>query len=140
MGATVSKIQTIIMSPIFFRKVPIYVQVYTDRMIVVRLDTGKRLDFKSKKPYSNSRIVVAHFGEAEDHLKLIMRELFEWKRFTPNIKIAIQQMERAEGGLSSVEQRALADLASNAGATLVKVVDQDEPLSNSEANALLQTG
>ena len=108
-------------------------------MIVVRLDTGKRLDFKSKTPYSNTRIVVAHFGEAEEHLKSMMRELFDRKRFTPNLKIAIQQMERTEGGLCSVEQRALADLASFAGATVVKVVDQDEPLSDSEAIALLSS-
>ncbi len=123
----------------FLRKIPIYVKVSTDRMEAMRLDTGKIVAYDAAMPFSNSRIVFAHFIEAEDHLKSVIRELIGHRRITPNLKIVIQQMERTEGGLSSVERRALVDSCEHAGAIFVKVVDHERPLTRDEALQALQS-
>lgn len=120
-----------------FRRIPLYVKVYTNRMEVLRLDNGACLSMDADPPFSNSRIVFAHFQEAETHLKRMVRALIGGGRFTPGLKIVVQQMERTEGGLSSVELRALVDSCEHAGAIRVKVVAHERPLSAAAALAFL---
>lgn len=121
-----------------FRRIPLYLKIWTNRMDVIRLDNGASLSMDADPPFSNSRIVLANFQEAEAHLKLMIGELVGRGRFTPGLKIVVQQMERCEGGLSTVELRALVDSCEHAGAIRVKVVGHDRALSPQEALDILR--
>lgn len=125
--------------PSWFRRIPVYVQVYTNRIVATRLDTGATVDFKAKTPFSNERIVFAHFVEAEELLRATLAEIIPRGYFSRALKIVIQQMERTEGGLSSVERRALLDSCEHAGAIIVYVVEHERALSKSEALAYLHS-
>lgn len=121
----------------FLRRIPLYVKVWTNRMELIHLDDGRSLIMESRRPFSNERIVFAHFFEAEEHLKWMIDELLGKKRFRPAFRIVVQQMERCEGGLSAVEKRALKDSCEHAGAVVVKLVEHDRALTPAEALAVL---
>lgn len=50
-----------------------------------------------------------------------------------NMVVAVQQMERTEGGLSTVEARALVDMCEFAGAGKVKLYEQTEQVTIQKA-------
>ena len=108
-------------------------------MEVMRLDTGRTASWKPTVPYSNERLVLAHFVEAEDHLKSLLSELFNHKKITQHLRVVIQQMEGTEGGLSSVERRALVDMAEHAGAINVHLVEHERELDRNEAFTIAQS-
>jgi hypothetical protein len=118
------------------KSVPVYVKVWRDRMEVMRLDTGRSATWRPTVPYSNERLVLAHFVEAEDHLKSLLSELFDHKKIKQNLRMVIQQMEGNEGGLSSVERRALVDMAEHSGALNVHLVEHERELVRHEASAI----
>ncbi len=121
------------------KRIRLYVKVSTDRMEIQRLDTGQSITEDAKVPFSNSRIVLAHFMEAEDHLKALIRGLgIGGKMFSPNLEFVVQQMERTQDGLSSVERRALVDACEHAGGIMVKVVEHERPLGMDEALKYLE--
>lgn len=125
------------MLSLFLRPIPLYVKVFTNRIDVIRLDNFEQIVRDAPVPFSNERIVFAHFLEAETHLRAIIDDLIGKRVFSPHLKILIQQMERIEGGLSSVERRALVDSCEHAGAIFVKLVEHDRPLSIAEALGVL---
>lgn len=122
-----------------FKPIPLYLKVSTNRMELSRLDTGQSVAYDARVPFSNERIVFAHFFEAEEHLKAVIRELIGSRTLTPRLKILVQQVERIEGGLSSVERRALIDSCEHAGAYHIKVVEHERPLSGAQALELLNS-
>lgn len=88
--------------------------------------------------FSNPRLVLAHFSEAESLLRSILRDLVESKfGISKRLVFAIQQMERTEGGLSSVEKRALVDMCEHSGGIRVKVFDASENVTHLRAIAEL---
>lgn len=116
------------------KPIPILVRVWTDRMEVTRLDTGTTLKRDANPGFSNTRIVVGHYQEAEILLKEIVKALVPAPLgFSRNSVMVVQQMERSEGGLSSVEARALVDMCTHAGAKQVILYDQSEELSSQRA-------
>jgi len=127
------------MLSLFLKPIPFYVKVFTNRMDVIRLDNNEHIVRDAPVPFSNERIVFAHFFEAETHLRAILDDLIGKRIFTPRVKLLIQQMERIEGGLSSVERRAMVDSCEHAGAFFVKLVEQDRPLSIAEAVEVLKS-
>lgn len=119
------------------KPIPFYVKVSTNCMDVIRLDNNEQIVRDAVIPFSNDRIVFAQFFEAEALLRAILVDLVGKRAFTPRLKIVVQQMERIEGGLSSVERRAMVDSCEHAGAFFIRIVEHDRPLSIAEALATL---
>lgn len=121
------------------RSVPLYVRISTNAMEVLRLDTGKFVTSGGGQAFSNARLVVAHFPVAEQLLKDLNKELVGGGVLTPNLSIVVQQTERIEGGLCSVEQRSLMDLCEFCGAKKVRIVLHERRLTASEALEILRS-
>ena len=56
---------------------------------------------------------------------------------TVSLKVVIQQLEGAEGGLSDIEKRALRDIAEMAGAKKVYIVESEQKLSIVDALTII---
>lgn len=85
----------------------------------------------STKPFSTKRLLVGEFSIAESLLRGLLKKINAGKWFTVSPSVVIQPMEMCEGGLSSVEERVLKELAFGAGARKVIVWVGDE-LSDKE--------
>jgi hypothetical protein len=120
-----------------FKPVPILLKISTNRMEVLRLDNGRGVAREAPTAFSNARLVVAHFSDAEDHLKALLREVIGGGILSPKLHMVVQQTERAEGGLCSVEKRALVDLCEFCGASKVQAVEQEQEIGPTQALALL---
>ncbi|MBK8228255.1 MAG: rod shape-determining protein [Flavobacteriales bacterium] len=121
-----------------FKTIPLFVRFRINRIEVTRLDDGASVAADAAPPFSNERIVLADFFVAEGLLKYLITQLIGKRTFSPRIKMVVQQMDRAEGGLSSVERRALIDSCEHAGAFHVHVVDHQRELTMAEALNLLE--
>ena len=99
----------------FFRYT-VYVQVFSNSLELRNIDTGKKVSVVAEKPFTTTRLLVGQFTEAERALKEGMKQFQEgnWLSFNP--VMLIQPMEKAERGLSQVEERILQELALGAGA------------------------
>jgi hypothetical protein len=98
------------------------------------LDSGETISKNASEKFSNSRLVVAHFENAQILLTSLLnkwttRKLF----FQRGFYSVIQQMEKLEGGLSQVERQTLIELAEFSGAKKVKVIDHTKKLSHNKA-------
>jgi hypothetical protein len=117
-----------------FKRIPVYIKISTNQIEVTNLDSGKTLVEKSVEPFSSQRMVLAKFNEAELLVRKLIKELTSNRSwFPPQLKVAIQQIEKLEGGLAEIEKRAMRDLAEQAGASIVVIIDHDRKLSDQEA-------
>lgn len=119
----------------------IYVQIWENRIKVTDIETNKVFDekplvqietsqngvkavtaignnanFNTVNPFSHPRVLFADFFVAEQLLKLIIKQLVDNKLFSPAPVIVIHPMEKTEGGLTMIEERAFMELALGAGA------------------------
>jgi hypothetical protein len=116
------------------RPIPIYIKLYTDKVEITGLDTGTSISRVASDKFSNPRLVVASFYNAEQLIRSVLRELLETKSFLqPSLSIVMQQMEKLEGGLSDIERRALLDLGEQIGGRSVKVVEEAKELTYAQA-------
>jgi rod shape-determining protein MreB len=116
-----------------FTSVPIYVNLYTNKAQICRLDTGQCITRESKEKFSNSRVLLGEFEIAEKFLKNIITELTQDRFFSPPLRILIHQMELTEGGLSSTEKRALRDSCIHLNAKEVFIFEGKDQLSHTQA-------
>lgn len=70
----------------------------------------------STKGFTTKRLLVGEFSPAQECLKEGFKKLHEGRWFAPSPAVLIQPMEMIEDGLSEVEERALKELATGAGA------------------------
>jgi hypothetical protein len=54
-----------------FSSIPIYINLYSNKAKVCRLDTGQCITRESKEKFSNCRVVLGEFEIAENFLKQI---------------------------------------------------------------------
>jgi hypothetical protein len=120
-----------------FRSYRIYIQIRRNKVTVANLDTGAEASIIANVPFSTTRSVLSKFSPANETILAAFRELGIKTSFV-KIKVVIQQMEDTDGGLTDIEKRALRDLAENAGAGKVYIVDNERHLSNSEALAFMR--
>lgn len=78
------------------------------------------------KPFSHPRTLISDFIFAEKLLQYAVKEVLSGKFLTTSPIIVIHPMEKLEGGLTSVENRAFQELALGAGARDVIVYESDE--------------
>lgn len=98
------------------------------------MDSGDTISKNAGDNFSNSRLVLANFENAQ---RLILSMLDNWitqKLFVQQrFHTVIQQMEKLEDGLSQVERRALIELSEFAGAKKVAVIEHSRKLTHNEA-------
>jgi len=97
----------------------LYVQVRVDRMTVRNVSKGIAAERAAQPPFSHKRSLVGDFTAAEKLLKALVKEVQQG--LVLSVSIVIHPMERIEGGLSQIEERALRELAIGAGASRVAV-------------------
>ena len=77
------------------------------------LDSSK---YQIINPFNHPRILLNDFQVAEKIIQHALREIHKARFFVPAPRVILQPMEKTEGGLSSVEERAFRELCLGAGA------------------------
>ena len=77
-------------------------------------------------PFSHPRMLLGDFLVAEKLLQYIVKELHKDKFFTPAPRMIFHPMEKTEGGLTMVEEKAFRELCIGAGARVVAIHLGDE--------------
>lgn len=122
-----------------FKPVPAYIKFYMDKVEISRLDNGQKISRTAKVKFSNGRLVVADFNIALELAQEVLSELIPPFFFlSPTLIIIIQQMEKLDGELSSVEKRALMDLGEHCGGKTVIVIEGTAELTQSQALSKLK--
>ena len=108
-----------------------YIKIYKNKFVVKNILDNNELAISATQPFTTSRLLVGEFMEAEKLLTEALKQASKEKWFSPSPVIIIQPMEMIEGGLSSIESRAIRELAFAAGAQKV-LVWEGHALSNKE--------
>jgi actin-like ATPase involved in cell morphogenesis len=119
-----------------FKSPKIYIQIRRNQVTVVNLETGEEVTRFAIEPFSTQRVVLARFDPANETILAAIREL-HLKTTLFALKVVIQQLEGAEGGLSDIEKRALRDIAEMAGAKKVYIVESEQKLSIVDALTII---
>src|SRR5687767_2975467 len=115
-----------------FRTQKAYIQIRRNQITVINLNTGAEASRLAGRPFSTQRVVLASFDPAKETVMAAIRDL-GLKTTLLALKVVIQQLEGAEGGLSDIEKRALREIAEMAGARKVHIVEGEQELSIAEA-------
>jgi len=117
-----------------FKSTPVYVKIYDNQIEATNLITGQTISLNATAKFSSSRIVIANFNNAEILLRSVLQELGLIKKIlSPRLKVLMQIMENIEGELSDLETRGLRDLAEQAGAADIYILEHNKKLSTQEA-------
>jgi rod shape-determining protein MreB len=100
-------------------KAVLYVQIRPDRFIVRNTGDGRVVDRTAASAFSHPRTLVGNFTTAEALLKELVSEAKGG--FVLKTDILIHPLERVDGGLTQIEERALHELAVGSGASKVLV-------------------
>ena len=122
----------------------LYVQLYQNRMVVRNLTT--RQQASGNHVFSNQRIIIADFFEAEGFLAHLIQQVAPrpFLHFIPwvgRLDILTHALEMNECGLSAVEERAILEMtfgASHGKCQYPKVIDSETLLSDEEVLATLR--
>ncbi len=113
----------------FKKRKTLYIRLYTNTVLIRDVESKKEIKREAAKPFSNNRLLFADFINGEECLITTIKELFEGKP-SSTFNILIQPMEKVEGGLSSVENRALMDVAEHIGGRNIVIYDKTDILSD----------
>src|SRR5687767_5007389 len=105
-----------------FKSPKVYIQIKRNQVTVVNLETGEEVTRLAIRRFSTQRVVLASFDPANETILAAIRDLRLKTTFLA-LKVVIQQLEGAEGGLSDIEKRALRDIAEMAGAKKVCIFE-----------------
>ncbi len=121
-----------------FKPIPVYIRLFSDRIEITRLDSGEAISRNASDKFSNSRLVLAHFENAQMLLRSMLNRWATKKFiFQRGFDAVIQQMEKMDGGLSQIERHALTEIAEFSGAKNVRVIGHTRKLTNKKARAEL---
>ena len=102
----------------------------------------KNLDHRKYKivnPFSHPRVLLGDFYVAEKIVQHAVKEIHKNRYIAPAPRVIFQPMEKIEGGLSAVEERAFRELCMGAGAREVLIYLGDElSLYNLDFNTIKQ--
>lgn len=114
----------------------IYIKIKENRFIIKHIESNKEITLVAIEQFSTQRLLVGNFTNAEKLLKEGIRNLYKSKWFTPSPVAIIHPIEKIEGGLAEIEERAIRELAVSAGAAKV-ILWVGKELTNEEAKGLL---
>jgi len=109
----------------------VYVRVRRNQFQVKDTGSGTDRTVAAPTPFTTARLLVGQFTIAANTLKDALKQITGGKLFAPSPNVVIQPLEMTEGGLSEIEERALREVAIEAGANKV-VVWVGRELSDSE--------
>jgi len=99
------------------------------------VDEGEVLD---ANPFSHPRTLLNDFFLAEKLLTTLLQKLLNVSTLSKSIALIIQPMEKIDGGLSKVEERAFYELGLSAKALDVRVVPAEQDVTFEGARCLFQ--
>lgn len=109
----------------------VYARIYANRLRLRHIESAKEIDVNAAEPYTSQRLLVGNFAVAETLLRKALKEFIGGKLFALSPTMLIHPMEKIDGGLSQIEERALLELGLGAGARKTKVYLGEE-LSDAE--------
>jgi hypothetical protein len=115
-----------------FKTETIYLRIFTNRVEVRSLEKDHTISRTAITPFSSERLLVAQYSAAVALIQEILEEMSGGKRLKAQLNVLIQPMEKTEGGLSEVEERALQDLGEHAGGKQVVIHLSQAMLSDTQ--------
>jgi hypothetical protein len=94
----------------------IYVRVFPNRFVVRHIESGKEVAVDSLQPFTTCRLLIGEFTPAGDILRDAFRQLLLKRGLHVAPTVVMHQTTQVEGGLSTVENRVLLEVADYAGA------------------------
>lgn len=115
----------------FGKKRTVYLRIYVNELRLKCLENSKISELVANPPFSTTRLLIGEFAVAEALLQDGLEALFgnEWQQLRP--RFLIQPMAMLEGGLCSVEQTILRELAA-AGRARAEVIHTGEVLTDAQ--------
>ena len=113
----------------------IYVRVFLDSIELRHVTKEMTIKRKAINKFSSERLLIADFLNANNFIRELLDEIEGKKTFKRALNAVIQPMEKKEGGLSQVEQRAFYDLMEQAGAVRVEIYEKDDLLTDEAVKA-----
>ena len=95
-----------------FARAVVYARIRKNRIELRRIDTRQEISLNADQPFSHERTLLANFTNAD---RLMKQGLSQLKSFLPPV-VVVHPLERLEGGLTQIEERAYQELAVGAGA------------------------
>lgn len=82
---------------------------------------NKSSNIQIVNPFSHPRALLSDFHTGEKVLQYVFRELLKGTAISPSPRVVMHPMEKTEGGLTMIEERAFKELALGAGASEVYI-------------------
>jgi hypothetical protein len=99
----------------------LYVQVRENQLVVHDTSNPNAVPIQANSSFSSQRLLLANFDTAVASLKELIRRIYSSILPPLFVHVVIHPLEKIEGGLAPVEERALLELAEVAGAWKVVV-------------------
>ena len=90
----------------------VYARIRNNRIELRRIDTRQEIVLDADEPFSHERTLLANFTNAD---RLMKKGLAQLRTFLTPV-VVVHPLERLEGGLTEIEERAYQELAVGAGA------------------------
>ena len=119
----------------FFKRIPVYIRIFEDRLIVRRLDNGVELERTSELPFSNNRLLLADFDNLYELLNSMLIDID--KGLVNKYKFIFQLVTENLNGVAPTEKMCLNDLGLKCGANWVFIVEHANKLTDFELQQLL---
>ena len=121
-----------------FKTHTLYIRLLTNKVTIRSIEKDITIEREAVNPFSNQRMVLADFLNAEEFIRQIINEMYNHKRYIPSFKVIIQPIEKIEGGISPVEERSFNDLAMHIGAKYVFIHRTKEILDDSRVKEIVK--
>jgi len=120
----------------FLKRIPVYIRIFEDRIIMRRLDNGVELERSAELPFSNNRLLLADFDNLYELLNSTLIELD--KGLVNKYKFICQLVTENLNGVAQTEKMCLNDLGLKCGANWVFIVEHGNELTDIELQRLLE--
>ena len=99
-----------------FKTKTIYVQIKTNQMIFILVDTNKIITLDSKENFGDDRLLISNFSIASELMKNGFKLLINNMLLAP--RVIVHPLENINNPLSEVEEKIFQECALNAGAKI----------------------
>jgi hypothetical protein len=114
----------------------VYVRISTNVLSLKLIDSDRAVRLVAESPFSDKRMLVGNFTNAEALLKQGLKQLrSSWLSLSPGV--LMHPLENIDGGLNQIEERVYRELALGAGAHKV-VVWSGAELTDAQVTAKLR--
>lgn len=117
-----------------------YLRILKNKLELKHIESGKTIKRTAVKAFSNERLLIADFSNAEELLRILLAELTDKNIFQPRCQFVVQPVDDVIKDISQVEMRAYIDICEHAGGSVVKVYDKQELLTDEQVKEILRIG